>query len=89
MNKADQLIQDCIEQLADDRVDGGVEALYELAIMYKTAGAPRESFVDICQYIEQEATELSEETFVQMKIQNALVRIRESKRGIILMRPLQ
>ena len=81
MNKADKLIQECIDQLADDRVDSGVEALYELATMWKSAGVSRDSFAEICSYIEQSAAKKSEETFVQMKIHNALVRVREKKNG--------
>ena len=88
MNKADKLIQECIDQLADDRVDSGVEALYELAIMWKSAGVPRQSFIDMCGYIEKSAANKSDETFVQMKIHNALVRVREQKNGSILLRPL-
>jgi len=83
-----KLIDETIAELADDRVDAGVENLYELAIIWKSAGLPRESFADICGYIEQEAAKKSDETFVQIKIQNALIKIREQKHGIILMRPL-
>ena len=82
------MISDCIDELSDDRVDAGVENLYELAIMWKSAGLTRESFADICGYIEKQAAAKSDETFVQIKIQNALVRIREQKRGRIIMRPL-
>ena len=84
----DKLIDDCIDELADDRVDAGVENLYELAILWKSAGLDRDSFADICGYIENQATEKSDETFVQMKIHNALVRVREQKHGKILLRPL-
>jgi len=84
----DKLIDDTIDELSDDRVDAGVENLYELAIIWKSAGLTREDFADICGYIEQEATKKSDETFVQIKIQNALIKIREQKHGIILMRPL-
>ena len=88
-NKIDDLIEDCISQLADDRVDAGVEAMYELAIYWKSAGLPVSSWVDICGYIEASAAKKSDETFVQMKIANALTRVREKKSGKILMRPLQ
>ena len=88
-NKIDRLIQDCIEQLSDDRVDLGIDALYELAIYWKTSGASRQSFSEICQYIEREAADKSDETFVQIKIHNALIRVREKKNGTILLRPLQ
>ena len=84
----DKLIDDCIDELSDDRVDAGVENLYHLAIIWKSAGLTRESFADICGYIEKQAAAKSDETFVQIKIQNALIRIREQKHGKIIMRPL-
>jgi len=83
-----KLIDETIAELADDRVEAGVENLYELAIIWKSAGLSRESFADICGYIEQEAAKKSEETFVQIKIRNALVKIREQKHGKILLRPI-
>lgn len=84
MNKADRLIQQCIDELADDRVDSGVEALYELASMWKTAGIGRESFVDMCGYIEQSAAKKSDSHFVSMKINAALIKIREQKSGSVI-----
>jgi hypothetical protein len=84
MNKVDKLISECIDQLADDRVDSGVEALYELAGYWKSAGLPVQSWRDICGYIEQSAIKKSDENFVQMKIHNALVKIREQKHGKIV-----
>jgi len=79
-----KLIDETIDELADDRVDAGVENLYELAIIWKSAGLPRESFADICGYIEQEAAKKSEEYFISIKIRDALVKIREQKHGIII-----
>lgn len=87
-NKIDDMISDCIDELSDDRVDAGVETLYELAIMWKSAGLPRDTWVNICGYIEKQAAAKSDETFVQTKIHSALVRIREQKHGKILLRPL-
>ena len=83
-----KMIDECIDQLSDDRVDSGIDALYELAILWKTSGAGRQSWSDICEYIEREASEKSDETFVAIKIHNALVRVREKKNGSILLRPL-
>ncbi len=84
INNVDKLIDDAIEALSDDRVDAGVENLYELAILWKSAGMDAASFSDICGYIEREAAAKSDETFVQVKIQNALIRIREQKHGKIV-----
>ena len=83
-----ELIDDCIDQLADYRVDSGVEALYELASIFKTRGMGAQFFMNVCNYIEQEAAKKSDETFVSIKIHNALVRVREKKNGTILLRPL-
>ncbi len=88
INNIDQIIDGAIEALSDDRIDTGVENLYELAILWKSAGMDAASFSDICGYIEREAAAKSDETFVQVKIQNALIRIREQKHGKILLRPI-
>lgn len=87
-NFIDDLIQDCIDQLADDRVDAGVDALYELAVAWKSAGLDADSWRDMCGYIEQSAIKKSDETFVQIKISNALTRIREKRNGTPLLRPI-
>ena len=78
-----ELIDDCIDQLSDDRVESGVEALYDLAIRFKTLGMGRAFFANVCQYIEREATAKSDGFFIQMKIHNALIKIREQKHGVI------
>ena len=79
----DRMIDDCIEQLADERVDEGVDLFYELAVLWKSAALSRQSFIDICHYIQTEAGNKSDETFVQMKITAALKKARENKHGII------
>jgi len=83
-----ELIDNAIDQLSDDRVDAGVEALHELAVHFKTKGMGAQFFKNICEYIEAEASKKSDETFVQMKIHNALVRVRERKNGSVILRPL-
>jgi hypothetical protein len=79
-----QKIDECINQLSDDRVDSGVECLHELAILWKTAGSTHQSFVDLCTYIEREAGEKSDEVFVKYKINAALKKAKENKRKIIV-----
>jgi len=80
----DRMIDDAIAQLADDKADSGVELLQELAIIWKSAGMTRQSFMEICTYIQNEASERSESAFVEMKMAAALKKSRESKRGVIL-----
>ena len=84
MRDINNVIDEAICFLADDRVDAGIDNLYELAIMYKSAGIPATSFVDICSYIEQQAIAKSDEQFVKQKINIALTKIRGQKRGAIL-----
>ena len=78
------IIDQAIIGLASDDVRDGIEQIYELATMYKSAGIPVESFIDICGYIENEAIALSDEHFVKEKISIALRKVREGKRGVIL-----
>ena len=78
------IIDQAIIGLASDDVRDGVEQIHELAIMYKSAGIPVDSFIDICGYIENEAIALSDEHFVKEKISIALAKVREGKRGVIL-----
>lgn len=81
-----ELIDDCIDQLADDRVDSGVEALYDLAIIFKAQGMGATFFMTVCNYIEQEAASKSDEAFISTKIHNALVRVREKRNGTSIAR---
>ena len=78
------MIDSCIEQLSDDRVDVGVEGMYELAVLFKSSGCTSRAFVDMCGYIEQQAAERSDSGFVHMKISQALKKVREDKHGLIV-----
>ena len=84
MNKdINGIIDDAIIGLASDDVRDGIDQMYELAIAYKSAGVPRQSFLDICQYIEKQAIAQSDEMFVLEKISIALRQVREG-RGVII-----
>lgn len=82
--KFNKMIDEAIDQLSDDRVDSGINILYKLAELFKSAGASRESFAEICAYIEREAIERTDEAFIEMKINAALKKARESKHGLII-----
>ncbi len=84
MRDINHMIDDCIDQLADDRVEMGVEGIYELAIIWKTSGATAQSFCEICQYMEDEAAKIAGTELVKYKIGEALRTIREKKHGIII-----
>jgi len=79
MKYFDQMVDDAISQLSDDRVDAGVELLRELAVVFKSAGMTRQSFAEMCQYIENEASERSDSAFVQLKMQTAFKKAKEGK----------
>ena len=79
--KFNELVDVCIDQLADDRVDAGVEAVMEIATLCKSAGMGRAEFVGICEYMESEAVKKSDAVFVQLKISNALKAYRERRNG--------
>ena len=80
-DKFNNLMDECIDQLADDRVDAGVEAVMEIAELCKSAGMPVTEFVGICEYMEAAAIKKSDAAFVQLKISNALKAYRERRRG--------
>ncbi len=84
MIDVNKIIDEAVIGLASDDARDGVEQIYELAILYKSAGMPVSAFADICGYIENEAIYMSDEAFVKEKISIALAKVREQKRGFIL-----
>ena len=84
MIDVNKIIDEAIIGLAGDSPTDGIDQIYELAVLYKSAGMPASAFIDICGYIENEAIGLSEEKFVNEKIYIALKKVREMKRGRIL-----
>ena len=82
-NPFDQLIQDCIDNLATDNMDAGVDCMYEIAGKCKVAGYSRHGYIDLCMYIENEIQKKTDSRFATLQIHEALKRGRE-KRGKII-----
>jgi len=78
------LIDNCIRDLAGDSIHDGVDGLYELAGLFKSAGYTSQEWGNVCQYIEEEAAAISDEVFINMKINAALKMARERKNGAII-----
>jgi hypothetical protein len=54
-------IDEVIADFANEKFKQGIDGVMELASWWKSAGAGRESFLDLCQYIEREAAALHDE----------------------------
>lgn len=62
------LIDECIDNLADDNILVGATSLQELAIAWAKAGLTLESFLDIRQFIINQASERTDALFIQEKL---------------------
>ncbi len=51
INKADSMIEDCINALTDEDINKGAKALHKLALYWKNAGLTMQSFLDMRIYI--------------------------------------
>ena len=65
------LIDDAINQLADDDIRSGVGVLQEIAHVFAKAGLPIETFFNIRSYIVNEAKEKTDSLFIDEKIKLA------------------
>lgn len=81
----DRMIDQAIDQLADDKADSGVELLQELAIIWKSAGMTQQSFMEICTYIQNEASDRSDSAFIDMKMSVALKKAREKRTKSVIL----
>ena len=73
------LVDDCIKLFADGQFDQGAEAADELAHIWKMAGQPAYSFVDLMKYIENKAVELTGFEYTRIQIGDALKRRKHGK----------
>lgn len=63
-----KIIDDAILALIGEEWRLAKEALEELAHLYKSAGASRETFVEICTYIENEAVKQTGNEMIRTKL---------------------
>lgn len=54
-------IDEVIADFANEKFKQGIEGLKELANWFKSAGATQQSFLDLCQYIENEASQFHDD----------------------------
>jgi len=80
INKIDALIDQCIEALADDSINQGANALFELAILYAKAGIGRYSFNNMRLYIIHEAKKMDQcPELIETKLKIAEKQMREMR----------
>lgn len=83
-NKADQLIQECIDNLADDNINVGGECLQELARYWAKAGLEIKSFMDMRTYIIESAKQKTDAKFIEEKLIVAERNLRAKRTGSII-----
>lgn len=80
-DQINKIIDEAIDAFSDDHIKEGVEALRELAHLFKSAGTDSQSFADLAKYIENEAVERTGDTFLRFRIS---VAIRDINAGRII-----
>lgn len=80
-DKVNDLIDEAITALSDDSITKGADALEELAQMWAKAGMPIKSFLEVRQYIINEATAKTDALFIQEKLKIAEQNKRVTRNG--------
>lgn len=77
----DSLISEAIVELAADDINKGADCLVEIAQLWAKAGFPQKSFMDMRQYIINEAVERTDALFIETKVAMAERKLRERRTG--------
>lgn len=75
------LIDDAIIQLADNKIDSGVDCLVELAKIFSKAGCEMQSFFNIRKHIIDSAAEKTDAYFIETKVKLAEKQLRNTRNG--------
>lgn len=67
----DSLISECIDNLCSDSINQGAESLTELAHIWAKAGLTKQSFLDMRQFIVNQACERTDTLFILEKLKLA------------------
>lgn len=78
----DRLVDQCIDNLADDNINTGAESLAELAGVWARAGLTYKSFLDMRTYIINEATARTDAFFIQEKLTIAERKLQNERNNI-------
>ena len=68
-DKINDLIDEAIDSLSSDNINEGAESLIELAYMWAKAGFPKQTFMEVRQYIIREAEDRTDAYFIKEKLQ--------------------
>ena len=77
----DSLITEAIIELSSDDIEKGAECLVEIAQLWAKSGLGQKSFMDMRQYIINEAIERTDQVFIETKISMAERKLRERRTG--------
>lgn len=77
----DSLVTEAIIELSGDDVTKGAECLVDIAKLWAKAGLGQKSFMDMRQYIINEAIERTDQVFIETKIAMAERKLRERRTG--------
>ena len=80
MNR-DDIINECIKQLADDDINSGCDMLVELAKMFAKIGASQKHFEDTRKHIIESAALLTDDHFIREKIKLGERKLYEQRSG--------
>jgi hypothetical protein len=83
-DQVNKILDETVKAFTDENMQEGIEGLRELAHLYKTAGAPKKSFLELCQYIENTAVERSGNEFLRQRMSIALREAFKAKSKIVL-----
>ena len=75
------MIDEAIKHLSDSNINTGAEALVDIAHVFAKAGMPKQTFMDIRQYIIKEAIAKTDPLFIQEKLKIAEQKLQEIRCG--------
>ena len=78
----DRLVDECINNLADDNIHSGAESLTDLARLWAKAWLGMKSFLDMRTYIINEASARTDAFFIQEKLQLAERKLQNERNNI-------
>lgn len=83
-NKFDALIDEAIKELASDNVTKGAECLQDIATYWAKGGLPIENFMELRQYIVNEAIKKTDKNFITEKLVITERTLREARTKTVI-----
>lgn len=77
----DNLVDECIDNLASDSINSGAESLIELAHIWAKSGLGMRAFLNMRQFIINEASDRTDVLFISEKLKLAERKLRDERTG--------